>query len=82
MGFYSPSQLVQDAKAARSRGEAPLDVQESGWDHRLNPEVAEPCERLTSRPALRLGLRMVKGLSEESGRRIELLPGRSGARTI
>ncbi len=70
MGFYSPSQLVQDAKR-HGLEVAPLDVQESGWDHRLNPEVAEPCERLTSRPALRLGLRMVKGLAEESGRRIE-----------
>ncbi len=70
MGFYSPSQLVQDAKRHGLEVE-PLDVQQSGWDHRLSPEIAEPCERLTSRPALRLGLRMVKGLSEESGRRIE-----------
>ena len=56
MGFYSPSQLVQDA-TRHGIEVAPLDVQESGWDHRLNPEVAEPCERLTSRPGLRLGLR-------------------------
>jgi error-prone DNA polymerase len=70
MGFYSPSQLVQDARRHHVRI-APLDVQESGWDHRLSPEAAEPCARLTSRPGLRLGLRMVKGLSEESGRRIE-----------
>ncbi len=70
MGFYSPSQLVQDAQRHGLDIE-PLDVQESRWDHRLSPEVAGPWERLTSRPALRLGLRMVKGLAEESGRRIE-----------
>ena len=51
MGFYSPSQLVQDAKPhVIDVRIAPLDVQESSWDHRLSPEAAEPCARLTSRP--------------------------------
>jgi error-prone DNA polymerase len=70
MGFYSPSQLVQDAKR-HDVGILPLDVQESRYDHRLDPVEACQEERFTSRPALRLGLRMVKGLSEESGKRIE-----------
>jgi error-prone DNA polymerase len=70
MGFYSPSQLVQDAER-HGLTVLPLDVQESHWEHRLDPVIAADSERLTSRPSLRLGLRMVKGLSEESGRRIE-----------
>jgi error-prone DNA polymerase len=49
----------------------PPDVQESHWDHRLDPLTAPEAERRTSTPAMRLGLRIVKGLSEESGRRIE-----------
>ncbi|MCB1686017.1 MAG: error-prone DNA polymerase, partial [Pseudomonadales bacterium] len=69
MGFYSPSQLVQDAR----RHDVPVlgvDVQESTWDHRLlrGTETAPGC---LSAPGLRLGLRMVKGLSEAAGRRIE-----------
>jgi error-prone DNA polymerase len=70
MGFYSPSQLVQDAER-HGLTVLPLDIQESHWEHRLDPVIAADSERLTSRPSLRLGLRMVKGLSEESGRRIE-----------
>jgi len=70
MGFYSPSQLVQDARR-HGLTIKPLDVQESHWDHRLDPVRAPPGEALTSRPSLRLGLRMIKGLAEESGRRIE-----------
>jgi error-prone DNA polymerase len=71
MGFYSPSQLVQDAER-HGLTVLPLDVQESHWEHRLDPVIAADSERLTSRPSLRLGLRMVKGLSEESGRRAGL----------
>ncbi len=70
MGFYSPSQLVQDAKR-HGLAVHPLDVQESHWDHRLDPIEAEAGCAETSEPTLRLGLRMVKGLAEESGRRIE-----------
>ncbi len=68
MGFYSPSQLVQDA-VRHAVTVLPADVQCSHWDHRLDPESAPPGDPGT--PALRLGLRMVKGLSEEVGRRIE-----------
>jgi error-prone DNA polymerase len=70
MGFYSPSQLVQDAKR-HGVTVLPVDVQESHWDHRLDPISASPEAARTSQPALRLGLRMVKGLTEETGRRIE-----------
>ncbi len=59
MGFYSASQLTQDAR--RHGVEVrPVDVNESGWDSSI--ERAEHGE-----PALRLGLRQVKGLSEVAG---------------
>ena len=59
MGFYSASQLTQDAR--RHGVEVrPVDVNESDWDSSL--------ERTASgKPALRLGLRQVKGLSEVAG---------------
>ena len=62
MGFYSASQLVQDA---RRHGVTvrPVDINHSAWDCSL--EVGESGAAL-----LRLGLRMVKGLSEEAGERI------------
>ena len=65
MGFYSPSQLIQDA-VAHGIECLPADVQKSGWDYRL----ATPSHR-AAQPALRLGLRQIKGLGEEAGRRIE-----------
>ena len=68
MGFYSPSQIVQDAKR-HGIEVLPIDVQCSSWDHRQEPETAEPG---ASSPAssMRLGLRMIKGLNEETGSRI------------
>ena len=92
MGFYSPSQLVQDA--VRHGVEVrPADVQASGWDFRLEagaeaqggkptqgaPLQTNPAKRRgptkaqhgkLAQGALRVGLRRVKGLSEEAGRRI------------
>ena len=70
MGFYSPSQLVQDA-AAHGVECRNADVQKSGWDYRLEgPRRLIPGCR-EAQPALRLGLRQIKGLNEESGLRIE-----------
>ena len=61
LGFYSPSQLVQDAK--RHGVEVrPADVMHSDHDCTL--------EDLRHAPAVRLGLRMVSGLKEASARRI------------
>ena len=58
MGFYAPAQLVQDARrhGVEVRG---VDVRYSEWDCRLEPGG-------DAEPALRLGFRMVKGLSEPS----------------
>jgi error-prone DNA polymerase len=65
MGFYSPSQLV--AEARRSGIEVrPADVGHSDWDSTLE---ADPRNR-QGRHALRLGLRLVKGLAEGEGARI------------
>ncbi len=60
MGFYAPSQLVQDAQ--RHGVEVrPVDVCTSEWECTL--EGREP-------PAVRLGMLMVKGLSEAGARRV------------
>ena len=66
MGFYAPSQIVRDA---REHGVEvrPVDVNASEWDCTLEP----PCEPARGGGyALRLGLRLVKGLGEEPARRL------------
>ena len=70
MGFYSASQLVQDLQ--RHGAEVrPVDINHSHWDCSL--ETGDEGEA-----ALRLGLRMVKGLSEMAGQRIVAERGSSG----
>ena len=63
MGFYSASQLVQDLKRHDVEVRS-VDVNESDWDSSLE-------RRDDGAAALRLGLRQVKGLSEEGGLKIE-----------
>ena len=79
MGFYGPAQLVQDA---RRHGVVvlPPDVSASDWDCTLadphpNPKKLGSDQHFSgqqpsSRPAVRLGLRMVRALAEAAGRRI------------
>lgn len=63
MGFYAPSQLVQDGR--RHGVEVrPVSVSASGFDSSL--EQGDDGE-----PAVRLGLRLVRGLSEAGARRVE-----------
>ncbi len=71
MGFYSPSQLVQDAKR-HGIEVRDVDVVHSEWSHKL--EVIEG-EQASSQPALRLGLRMVKGFKEEIAERLVVARG-------
>ncbi|RCW69529.1 error-prone DNA polymerase [Pseudorhodoferax soli] len=61
LGFYSPSQLVQDAQRHGVEVRA-VDVMFSDWDCTL--------EDLPDPPAVRLGLRLVSGLKEASAQRI------------
>jgi len=74
MGFYSPSQLIQDARR-HGIETRPVNVQCSGWDHRLeapsSPPPPSPYRYDHEQAALRLGLRLVKGLGEEAGLRIQ-----------
>lgn len=63
MGFYTPSQLVQDAKRHQVEVRA-ADVGISNWDAAL--EVSGQ-----ARPAVRLGLNIVKGLAQDAAWRIE-----------
>ncbi|MBZ2169922.1 error-prone DNA polymerase [Marinobacter sp. F4216] len=59
MGFYSPSQLVQDAKRHQV-SVLPMDVNHSQWDHTLEGPDQH----------LRLGLRLVQGLSSAGAQRL------------
>jgi error-prone DNA polymerase len=63
LGFYAPAQLIRDA---REHGVEvlPVNVCSSDWDCLL-------AEGTEGTQAVRLGLRMVRGLSETAGRRIE-----------
>jgi error-prone DNA polymerase len=63
MGFYSPSQLIQDAQR-HNISVFPIDVNQSNWDHQLLSATEH------NQPPIRLGLRLVKGLSKKGGRRI------------
>jgi error-prone DNA polymerase len=63
MGFYGPAQLVSDARA-HGVEVRPVDVQESSYESTLE-------RREDGEPALRLGIRMVKSLSEAGGKRVE-----------
>ncbi|MBX5463833.1 MAG: error-prone DNA polymerase [Steroidobacteraceae bacterium] len=62
MGFYAPAQLVRDA---REHGVEvrPVRVEASRWESTLEP-------REDGQPALRLGMHLVKGLSEAGARRL------------
>ncbi|MFK3736395.1 error-prone DNA polymerase [Massilia sp. TN1-12] len=71
MGFYSPSQLVQDA-VRHGIEVRPVDVTVSGWESALE----DLHDTARAQPPVRLGLHMLRGLKQEAGERIEL------ARTI
>jgi error-prone DNA polymerase len=64
MGFYAPSQLVQDAR--RHGVEVrPADVSASDWDCTLERRADGGAQ-----PAVRLGLRLVSGFSQASAERL------------
>ncbi|WP_212624731.1 error-prone DNA polymerase [Pseudomonas sp. PP3] len=63
MGFYSPDQILQDARRHHLQIR-PVDVRASDWDCSLEPVTG-------AQPAIRMGLRMIKGFREDDARRIE-----------
>ena len=75
MGFYAPAQLVRDTRAHEVEVR-PVDVCVSDWDCTLERRDAGPGERTEAasvrphQPALRLGMRMVKSLSEAGAKRL------------
>ncbi|MEK9766159.1 MAG: OB-fold nucleic acid binding domain-containing protein, partial [Thalassolituus sp.] len=56
MGFYSPAQLINDARH-HDVTIHPIDINQSNWDHSALAD-----------DAVRLGLRLVKGLSQETAK--------------
>ena len=62
MGFYGPSQIVQDAQR-HGIAVRPVDVRHSEWDCTLEDDARD-------QPALRLGLRQVRGFREDVAVRI------------
>ncbi len=62
MGFYSPDELTADA-SEHGVPLRPVDVNRSDWDCTLEPADGPS-------PAIRLGLRMVRGLPERDARAI------------
>jgi error-prone DNA polymerase len=75
MGFYSPSQLVQDARR-HGIEVRPVDVAVSGWESTLE-EVDDARAR---QPAVRLGLSLQRGMRREVAARIDGAQGRARAR--
>ncbi|MFM0142458.1 error-prone DNA polymerase [Paraburkholderia sp. RL18-085-BIA-A] len=64
MGFYSPSQLVQDAQRHGVKV-LPVDVAVSGWDSVLVPSPDN------DRPAVLLGMSLLRGMKDGAAERIE-----------
>ncbi|WDY60127.1 error-prone DNA polymerase [Pseudomonas sp. PSKL.D1] len=63
MGFYSPDQLLQEARR-QGIEVRPVDVFHSEWDCTLEPEPGGVL-------AIRMGLRLIRGLAEADARRLE-----------
>jgi error-prone DNA polymerase len=63
MGFYSPDQILQDARRHQLQIR-PVDVRASDWECSLEPMEGR-------QPAIRMGLRLIKGFREDDARRIE-----------
>ena len=74
MGFYQPAQLTQEARRA-GVVLLPPDVRASEWDCTLEPDTH-------GRPAIRLGLRQVRGLAEAEAQRLIAARGAAALTSI
>jgi len=73
MGFYAPAQLIKDAQRHGVKV-LPVAVNESDYDCTLEfdrnyRKLDSPCEMAIS-PSLRIGFRLIKGMSEAGGNAI------------
>lgn len=68
MGFYSPSQLVQDARR-HDIEVRPIDVLESEWESTLEAPAYQG-EIAAKQPAVRLGFQRIKGFKADSADRV------------
>lgn len=64
MGFYTPSQLVQDAMRHRIQI-LPVDIDDSLWESTVTFNNAHPVPQ-----AIRLGMHLVKGFNEQAAQRV------------
>ena len=72
LGFYAPAQLIAEAKRSGVTI-LPVDINHSDWDSQLTKLAGHHLETANAkqpRYALRLGLRLVKGLARGEGQRI------------
>ncbi len=65
MGFYTPDQLLQDARR-HGITVRPVDVRHSDWDCTLEFPGGDRAQA----PAIRIGLRLVKGFAEAAAHRL------------
>ncbi|MFN2167779.1 MAG: error-prone DNA polymerase, partial [Anaerolineae bacterium] len=81
MGFYQPSQLVQDVRRHGVRV-LPVDARYSGWDCSLESPVdsVQGAEDRKRSRRLRLGLRMVRGLGQAAAERLVAARRKAGFR--
>ena len=69
MGFYAPAQLVADARRHGVQVR-PVSAIHSDWDCTLEPVAPAANAGPAAQPALRLGLRLVRSLSEQGAQRL------------
>ncbi|TQV85846.1 error-prone DNA polymerase [Aliikangiella coralliicola] len=67
MGFYSPSQLVQDAQKHRIKV-LPVDIDHSRWESII--VFSENVDQDEKPEAIRLGMHLVKGFNEQAASRL------------
>jgi error-prone DNA polymerase len=81
MGFYAPAQLVRDARE-HGVDVSPVDVNFSNWDCTLeantNPGVTTSSKHNDEQVSLRLGLRLLRGFSQEHAISIETARAATG----